>query len=75
MFDRIKEVASADICKKVNATYLFDVEGEGKFFVDLKNGDGNVIQGDGPDKPAVKVTMNQASLIKMFNRKSLFNWI
>ena len=68
MFDRIKEVANADICKKVNATYLFDVEGEGKFFVDLKNGEGSVTIGDGPEKPDVKVAMNQKSLIKMFNR-------
>ena len=67
VFDRIKEVANEDICKQVNATYLFKVEGEGNFFVDLKNGDGNVVKGDPEEVADVTISINPTNIVKLFN--------
>jgi len=74
VFDRIKVVASADMVAKVKASYVFDVEGEGKFFIDFTSGDGNVGTGEIPDKPAdykpdVRIKINKENCLKMFNRE------
>ena len=50
VFERIKAVANADMVGKVNACYVFEVEGgEGKYYIDLKEGEGQVGEGD-PNK-------------------------
>ena len=60
---------------KVKACYVFELEGgEGKYYIDLKEGDGQVGEGEVPNKPAdfkpeVKITMSQENMLKMFNRK------
>jgi len=74
VFDRIKVVANADMVAKVKASYVFDVEGEGKFFIDFTSGDGNVGTGEIPDKPAdykpdVRIKINKENCLKMFNRE------
>jgi len=74
VFDRIKVVANADMVAKVKAAYVFDVEGEGKFFIDFSSGDGNVGRGEVPDKPDdykpdVRITINKDNCLKMFNRE------
>lgn len=70
VFKRIKEVANSDIVKKVDATYLFNIEESGKYFVDLKNGEGTVIEGDAPATPDVTIDINDANILRLFNRKS-----
>ena len=69
VFDRIKEVANAKIVEKIDATYLFDIDDEGKYFVDLKTGEGSVTKGDPPQVADVTITMNKENILKMFNRK------
>jgi putative sterol carrier protein len=75
VFERIKAIASADMVKKVNACYVFELEGgEGKYYIDFKEGDGQVGEGDVPNKaegwrPDVKITMNNENMLKMFNRE------
>ena len=75
VFERIKAIASADMVKKVNACYVFEVEGgSGKYYIDFKEGDGQVGEGDVPNKaagfrPDVKITMNNDNMLKMFNRE------
>ena len=60
---------------KVKACYVFEVEGEGtKYYIDFKEGDGQVGEGEVPNKPAdfkpeVKITMKQENMLKMFNRE------
>ena len=73
VFERIKAIASADMVKKVNACYVFELEGaNGKYYIDFKEGDGQVGEGDVPNKPDgyrpdVKITMNNENMLKMFN--------
>lgn len=60
--------------QKVNATYVFDVDGEGKFFIDFSTGEGNVGSGEIPDKPDgfkpdVRINMSKDNCLKMFNRE------
>lgn len=71
MFARVGDVASAEIVQKVGATYLFDVEGAGRYYVDLKNGAGGVweVQGDVKETPDATIKLNQATLIRIFNRE------
>lgn len=44
---------------------------EGKFFVDLKNAEGQVGEGDPPSglKPDVTIKMNSEVFLKIFNRE------
>ena len=70
VFDRIQAVASKDIVEKVQAVYVFDVEEEGKYFIDFKNGDGSVGKGDPPAGTAdVTIKMNTVNFLKIFNRE------
>ena len=61
--------------KKVNACYVFELEGgKGKYYIDFKQGDGEVGEGDVPNKPDgfkpdVRITMNNENMLKMFNRE------
>ena len=64
--------------EKVKACYIFQVDGNGtKYYIDFKDGEGQVGEGDVPNKPAdfkpeVKITMSEDNMLKMFNRKLLF---
>merc|ERR1719433_241943 len=75
VFERIKTVANADMVEKVKACYVFQVDGDGlKYYIDLKEGEGQMGEGDVPNKPAdfkpeVKITMSQENMLKMFNRE------
>lgn len=74
VFERIKSVANAAMVEKVNACYIFQVDGDGRmFYIDLKEGEGQVGEGDIPNKPAdfkpeVRITMTEENMLKMFNR-------
>ena len=75
VFERIKAAANADMVSKVKACYVFELEGgDGKYYIDLKEGDGQVGEGEVPNKPdgfkpEVKITMSQENMLKMFNSK------
>ena len=72
VFDRIKSVTSKAFIKKVNAVYVFDIEGEGKWHVDLKNGDGSIGRLESADpavKPDVTIVLTKEVFLKMFNRE------
>jgi len=69
VFDRIKTVTTPSIVKKINAVFLFDITGEGKWFVDLKGGKGMVGEGDPDVKADVTVTLNKDIFLKIFNRE------
>ena len=62
---------------KVKACYVFQVDGEDKkYYIDFKEGEGQVGEGEVPNKPAdfkpeVKITMSKENMLKMFNRKFL----
>jgi len=66
---RIKAVASEAIVKQVGAIYLFDVSGKGKYFIDFKNGNGEVGDGEPSNKADVTITMNEETFLKVFNRE------
>jgi putative sterol carrier protein/NAD(P)-dependent dehydrogenase (short-subunit alcohol dehydrogenase family) len=69
IFNRIKEVANKDVVSKVNATFLFDIEGTGKYYVDLKTGEGSVSEGEPPVVPDVTINIQEDNMIKLFNRE------
>lgn len=70
VFDRIQTVASPSVVKKIKAIFLFDIEGEGKWHVDLKNGNGAVGQGAPSEgKPDVMVTIKKEIFLQIFNRE------
>ena len=49
----------------MNALYVFDVEGEGKWHIDLTSGTAAVGQGEPPTKPDVTVTVNKENFLKV----------
>jgi len=67
VFDRIKAVSNPAIIKKIQAVFIFDIEGEGKWIVDLKNAKGEVDEAD--IKGDVTVTLNKDTFLKIFNRE------
>merc|ERR1739848_371464 len=69
VLDRIKGVASEAIVKQVGAVYLFDVKEKGKYYIDFKNGSGQVREGDPASKADVTITMNEEVFLKIFNRE------
>merc|ERR1719464_1186830 len=69
VLDRIKGVASEAIVKQVGAIYLFDVKEKGKYYIDFKNGSGQVGEGDPASKADVTITMNEEIFLKIFNRE------
>ena len=68
---RIKAVASEAIVKQVGAIYLFDVKEQGKYYIDFKNGGGQVGEGEPGSKADVTISMNEAVFLQIFNRKYL----
>jgi len=69
VFERIKSVASSKIVEQVKAIYLFDVDKRGKYYIDFKNGEGMVGEGDPANKPDVTISMNEEVFLKIFNRE------
>jgi len=75
VFERISSVKSAEMVKKVNASFVFDVEGD-KYHIDFSAGSGDGAAGAGnipgkPDdfKPDVKITISKENCLKLFNRE------
>lgn len=66
---RIKAVASEAIVKQVGAIYLFDVKEQGKYYIDFKNGGGQVGEGEPGSKADVTISMNEAVFLQIFNRE------
>jgi hypothetical protein len=50
---------------------LFRFAEKGKYFIDFKNGEGAVGEGDPSNKPDVTISMNEEVFLKIFNRESL----
>jgi len=75
IFERMNAVTNAEMVGKVNACYVFELEGSNeKYYIDLKEGDGQAGEGDVPNKkpnfkPDVKITMNENNMLKMFNKE------
>ena len=69
VFERIKSLTNKAFIKKVNAVYVFDIEGEGKWHVDLKNGEGSIGSGEPAAKPDVTIVLNKEVFLMMFNRE------
>jgi len=75
VFERISSVKSVDMVKNVNASFVFDVEGD-KYHIDFSAGSGEGAAGAGnipgkPDdfKPDVKITISKENCLKLFNRE------
>lgn len=70
LFDKIEKLLSAELVKKVNAVYQFNVTGseQGSWFLDLKNGSGKL--GKGPaTSPDSTLTMDSKNFFAMFTGK------
>ena len=69
VFEHIKGVANKAFIKKINAVYVFDIEGESKWHLDLKNGEGSIGEGDPSTKPDVTIILKKETFLKIFNRE------
>ena len=69
VFERIKGVANKAFIKKINAVYVFDIEEEGKWHLDLKNGEGSIGSGEPTTKPDVTIILKKETFLKIFNRQ------
>ena len=71
VLDRIRRgVTSPKIAKKVDAIFVFNVEGEGKFHVDLKIGNEvSVGAGEPAGKADVTATLSKEVFLQIFNRQ------
>lgn len=70
LFAKIENLLSAELVKKVNAVYQFNVTGDeaGPWFLDLKNGNGKL--GPGPaTSPDSTLTMDSKNFFAMFTGK------
>lgn len=68
VFDAIKAISNEEIVKKVNAVYAFQVkgDGEGTWFLDLKNGAGSAGRGEPPVPADATLIMDGKDFVKMF---------
>ena len=55
----------------IDLFFIFFVE-KGKYYIDFKNGSGQVGEGDPASKADVTITMNEEIFLKIFNRKLTF---
>jgi len=75
ILNRVRYVTNADSVSKVNASFVIDfVTGEGRFFIDLTNGDGLAGFGDLPHKPKnyrpdVHIKISRDTCLKVFNNE------
>jgi len=69
VFERIKGVANKAFIKKIDAIYVFDIEGEGRWHLDLKNGEGSIGEGDPVSKADVTIILKKDVFLKIFNRE------
>ena len=69
MFERIETICNEEIVKQVGSTFLFDIDGVGKYYLDFKNGAGKVVQAEPDTKPDVTIIMNEQIALKIFNRE------
>merc|ERR1712117_10123 len=69
VFERIETICNEDIVKQVGSTFLFDIDGVGKYYLDFKNGAGKVVQSEPDTKPDVTIIMNEQIALKIFNRE------
>ncbi|KAM3600167.1 uncharacterized protein V6R79_018826 [Siganus canaliculatus] len=70
-FDVIKGVVTEDVVKSTQGVFQFDLSGEhaGVWFLDLKNGSGDVGRGEPPVKADVIMKMDSSDFSKMFAGK------
>ena len=70
VFERIETICNEEIVKQVGSTFLFDIDGVGKYYLDFKNGAGKVVQAEPDTKPDVTIIMpNEQIALKIFNRE------
>lgn len=71
IFNAIEKQVNADLVKKVQGIYLFQVTGaeEGVWHLDLKNGNGSTGQGKPEATPDCTLTMDSKNFFDMFSGK------
>ncbi|KAJ0177388.1 hypothetical protein K1T71_007397 [Dendrolimus kikuchii] len=71
LFSAIGKTLSAELVKKTNAVYQFNVKGkeEGVWHIDLKNGEGSCGQGEPKSPPDATLTMDSNNFADMFAGK------
>lgn len=71
LFKKIESQLSEELVKKVNASYVFQLKGDGEstWFIDLKTGSGRCGQGDGGAPADSTLTMKSSDFFDMFSGK------
>jgi putative sterol carrier protein len=70
--DRIRAISNPRVVKKVDAIFVFNIEGEGQWHVDLKtSAEGSVGPGVSVSgKPDVTTTISKEVFLQIFNRET-----
>jgi len=64
------QICNEKTVEQVKSSFVFDVEEEGKYHVDFKEGEGAVGEGEPPSgTPDVTIKMNKTNFLKIFNRE------
>jgi len=66
IFAMLKPIINEDLVKKTGGVFLFQVKDKGDYFIDLKNGAGDVGKGEPPSKADCTFVMDAEVLTKMF---------
>uniref|UniRef100_A0A0A9WUB0 Hydroxysteroid dehydrogenase-like protein 2 n=2 Tax=Lygus hesperus TaxID=30085 RepID=A0A0A9WUB0_LYGHE len=72
IFAAISSRMNPDLVKSTGAVFQFVLTGkeEGKWFIDLKNGDGSAGKGDSPSTPDATLTMDSKNFFALFTGKT-----
>lgn len=68
LFQDVHKIITEDMVKKMQASYLFDVDGE-RWMIDLKSGRGSVNRVDGNAKADVTLSMTEDVMVAIFTGK------
>merc|ERR1712223_325486 len=74
IFDWIRATKNPEMVKKVKACLVFEVTGGGKYYLDFRQGEGEVGEGeyqpkDVRQKPEVTISISQTNILKLFNKE------
>ena len=71
LFAMSKEALNADLVRKVDAVFQFEISGEkgGTWCLDLRNGEGYIGKGKAPTEPDVCIGMTSSDLQNMYYGK------
>lgn len=69
IFTKIQGLLSTELVQSTAASYHFDLKEDGKWFLDMKTGEGSVGKGESASPPDTEMIMSSENFVKMFTGK------